>query len=329
MTSVPEFEELAAPRHILQPATAAQIWVALVTVYLVWGSTYLGLKVATETMPPQLALGFRFLVAGTILAGIVALRRGARALRVTRRELAGAALVGVMLLGIGMSALAIGQAYVPTGVAALLIAVTPVFIALLRLGSGDRPSLVTWLGIGVGLAGIAVLVRPGSDIAGVAGATPQERAFWSLMIVLGSASWAIGSFLQQRIPTPRDTAVMSTYEMLAGGIALVLAGMLRGERWPDLLDASARSWGGWVYLVTAGSLIGFSAFVWLIDHAPISLASTYAYVNPVVAVALGTLVLGESLTSGVLVGGAVIVGGVALVVSGERFTRRARAEPDG
>lgn len=322
MTSVPEFDDLVAPRHALKPASTGQVWAALVTVYIIWGSTYLGLKLATETMPPQLALGSRFLVAGGLLALFIALRRGAGALRVTRRELAGAALVGVMLLGIGMSALAIGQAYVPTGVAALLIAITPVFIALLRFGSGDRPSLVTWLGIGVGLAGIAVLVRPGSDVAGVAGATAEQRAFWSLMIVLGSASWAIGSFLQQRIPTPQDTAVMSTYEMLAGGTALVLVGMLRGERWPDLLDASARSWGGWIYLVTAGSLIGFSAFVWLIDHAPISLASTYAYVNPVVAVALGTLVLGESLTSGVLVGGAVIIAGVALVVSGERFTGR-------
>ena len=321
MTSVPEFDELVAPRHALKPASTGQVWAALVTVYIIWGSTYLGLKLATETMPPQLALGSRFLVAGSLLALFVALRRGTGALRVTRSELAGAALVGVMLLGVGMSALAIGQAYVPTGVAALLIAVTPVFIALLRFGTGDRPSLVTWLGIAVGLAGIAVLVRPGSDVAGVAGATAEQRAFWSVMIVLGSASWAIGSFLQQRIPTPSDTAVMSTYEMLAGGTALVLVGMMRGERWPDLLDASARSWGGWLYLVTAGSLIGFSAFVWLIDHAPISLASTYAYVNPVVAVALGTLVLGESLTSGVLVGGAVIIAGVALVVSGERFTR--------
>ena len=115
---------------------------------------------------------------------------------------------------------------------------------------------------------------------------------------------------------------MSTYEMVAGGLALLLVGMLRGEQLADFVDATARSWAGWVYLVLVGSLVGFSAFVWLIDHAPISLASTYAYVNPVVAVALGTLVLGESLTSGVLIGGAIIVGGVALVVSGERRAGR-------
>lgn len=289
---------------------------------MVWGSTYLGIKLATESMPTQLALGLRFLVAAAILAGIVAVRRGPAALRVTRAELRGAALVGVMLLGVGMSTVGLGQDYVPTGVAALLVAVTPLWIVLLRFGSGDRPPIVTWLGIGVGLVGVALLVLPGSDVAPVGGATPQQRALWSLIIVVGSASWAAGAFLQQRIATPKDPLVMSTYEMVAGGLALVLVGSVRGERMADVLDATAASRAGWVYLVVMGSLVAFSAFVWLVDHAPISLVSTYAYVNPVVAVALGTLVLGESLTSGVLIGGAVIIGGVALVVSGERVGRR-------
>jgi len=227
-----------------------------------------------------------------------------------------------MLLGVGMTTVVMGQQYVPTGVTALLVAVTPLWIVLLRTVFGDRPRLVTWLGVGVGLVGVAMLVLPGSDVAEVGGATPQQRAFWSLLIVLGAASWATGTFLQQRIPTPRDPMAMSVYEMLFGGLALVIVGMLRGERWPDLFDATARSWAGWAYLVVAGSLIAFSAFVWLIDHAPISLVSTYAYVNPVVAVALGTLVLGESLTGGVVLGGLIIIGGVMLVVSGERLSRR-------
>lgn len=321
MTSLPEFEELAAPPHTPRTATAGRIWAALLIVYVVWGSTYLGIKLATESMPAQLALGSRFLAAAAILAVVVAVRRGPSALRVTRRELGGAALVGVMLLGVGMSTVGLGQDYVPTGVAALLVAVTPMWIVLLRTVTGDRPRLVTLLGIGLGLVGVALLVLPGSDVAEVGDASPQQRALWSLLIVLGAASWATGSFLQQRIATPPDALVMTTYEMVAGGLALVLVGTLRGETVDDLLDATAVSWAGWVYLVLVGSLIAFVAFVWLLDHAPISLVSTYAYVNPVVAVALGTLVLGEPLTGGVLLGGAVIIGGVMLVVSGERLSR--------
>jgi drug/metabolite transporter (DMT)-like permease len=321
VTSVPEFEDLVTPPHEPSAASPGRIWAALVVVYIVWGSTYLGIKLATESMPAQLALGSRFLVAASVLALVVRLRRGPGSLRVTRRELGGAALVGVMLLGVGMSTVGLGQDYVPTGVAALLVAVTPVWIVLLRAGSGDRPRLVTWLGVGVGLVGVALLVLPGSDVAEVGDATPQQRALWSLLIVLGSASWATGSFLQQRIPTPKDALVMSTYEMVAGGLALIAVGTVRGESWADVLDATAVSWAGWLYLVVFGSLLAFSAFVWLIDHAPISFVSTYAYVNPVVAVILGTLVLGEALTSGVVVGGLVIVAGVALVVSGERLSR--------
>lgn len=322
MTSLPEFEDIAATPHPARIATSGRIWTALLVVYIVWGSTYLGIKLASESMPIQLALGSRFLVAAAVLALFLMLRKGRAALRVTRQELGGAALVGVLLLGVGMTTVGIGQDYVPTGVAALLVAVTPLWIVVLRTVFADRPRPLTYLGVGIGLVGVALLVLPGSDVAPVGGATPQQRALWSLAIVLGSASWATGSFLQQRIPTPSDALVMTTYEMVAGGLALIVVGTLRGERLPDLLDATAVSWAGWAYLVVFGSLLAFVAFVWLLDNAPISLVSTYAYVNPVVAVALGTLFLGEPLTSGVLLGGAVIIGGVMLVVSGERLARR-------
>ncbi len=325
MTAVPEFEELAEPparRGAPLPASPAKVWAALWLVYLVWGSTYLGIRLAIESMPPQVSIGLRFLIAAPILALIVVLRGGAGRLRVTRAELGGAALVGVMLLGVGMSTVTLAERYVPTGVAALLVAVTPVWIVLLRTFTGDRPRLVTWLGVGTGLVGVAILVLPGSDVATVGDASSSQRALWSLAIVIGSASWAAGSFLQPRIPTPRDPLVMSTYEMLFGGLALVMVGVLRGEQISQMLDATPRSWAGWVYLVVVGSLITFSAFVWLIDHAPLSLVSTYAYVNPVVAVALGALILGEPLTAGLLLGGAVVVAGVALVVSGERLGKQ-------
>ena len=138
--------------------------------------------------------------------------------------------------------------------------------------------------------GVAVLVLPGDHVDSVGGATPGQRALWSLLIMLGSACWAIGSFLQPRIRTPRDQLVLTTYEMLTGGAALCLVGLARGERLTDFAEATARSWVGWVYLVTFGSLVGYTAFVWLLSHAPLSLVTTYAYVNPVVAVALGFLV---------------------------------------
>lgn len=321
MTSLPEFEDLAATPHPARIATPARIWTALVVVYIVWGSTYLAIKLASESMPTQLGLGLRFLAAAALLALFLVVRKGPRSLRVGRRELGGAALVGVLLLGVGMSTVGLGQDYVPTGVAALLVAVTPLWIVLLRTFFADRPRPITFLGVGIGLVGVALLVLPGSDIAPVGDATVQQRVLWSLAIVIGSASWATGSFLQQRIPTPSDALVMTTYEMVAGGIALILVGSLRGDRLGDFLDATAVSWAGWIYLVLFGSLLAFVAFVWLLDNAPISLVSTYAYVNPVVAVALGTLILGEPLTSGVLLGGAVIIGGVMLVVSGERLGR--------
>jgi drug/metabolite transporter (DMT)-like permease len=300
------------------PASTAAVWSALWVVYLIWGSTYLAIAVAIESMPPLLALGTRFLAAAALLALFLAVRRGPRTLRVSWPELRGAAVIGVLLLGAGIGFLTLAERYVPTGVAALLVAVVPLWVVLLRAGTGDRPHLVTWLGVAVGLAGVAVLVLPGDHVESVGGASDVQRTVWSLLIMLGSACWAIGSFLQPRITTPRDQLVLTTYEMLTGGVVLCLVGLARGERLGDFADATARSWTGWAYLVTFGSLLGYTAFVWLLSHAPLSLVTTYAYVNPVVAVALGFLVLHEELTAGVLVGGAIVVAGVVLVVSGER-----------
>jgi drug/metabolite transporter (DMT)-like permease len=297
------------------------VWSALWVVYLVWGSTYLGIAVSIETMPPLVALGTRFLAAAGLLAAFLAVRRGPRTLRVSWSELRGASVVGVLLLGAGIGILTLAERYVPTGVAALIVAVVPLWVVLLRSATGDRPPVVTWIGVAVGLAGVALLVLPGDHVESVGGATPAQRALWSLAIVFGSACWALGSFLQPRLRTPRDPLVLTTYEMLAGGLVLTLLGLLRGERITDMGSASASSWWAWTYLVLIGSLVGYTAFVWLLGHTPLSLVTTYAYVNPVVAVALGWLVKSEPLTFGVLVGGAVVVAGVVLVVSGERLAR--------
>jgi drug/metabolite transporter (DMT)-like permease len=303
----------------IAPASSVAVWSALGVVYVVWGSTYLAIAVAVETMPPLTSLGTRFLAACVVLGLALVLRRGPRALAVTWQELRGAVVVGALLLGVGLGVLSLAEQHVPSGVAALIVAIMPLWVVILRAVSGDRPPLVTWLGVAVGIAGVAVLVGSGSDGSGEAGA---QRTFWSVAMLGSTACWAFGSFLQPKIRTPRDPLVMSFFEMLTGGIALTAVGLLRGEHVADLAHASSRSWWAWAYLVVVGSLFAYTAYVWLVGHAPLSLVSTYAYVNPVVAVLLGWWILGEQVSIGLLLGGAIVVVGVMLVVSAERMARR-------
>lgn len=297
-------------------------WLALATVYVVWGSTYLAIAVVIESMPPLLGLGTRFIAAALILGITLTLARGPAVLRVTRVEAMGSALIGFLLLGCGIGILTLAERYVPTGVAALIVAVVPSWIVLLRLTDGQRPHLWTWLGVVVGLVGVAVLLRPGTA------STPDNTtSIWGLAVVFGSACWALGSFITPRLSLPANAFTLTTYEMLFGGLVLCLAGLARGERINGAVldDATMRSWTAWLYLVLIGSIVAYSAYVWLLGTAPLSLVATYAYVNPVVAVLLGALVLGESLTANVVVGGAIVVGGVALVVSGERSPQLEKA----
>lgn len=304
--------EAAPSARAATPASPAAVWGALAVVYVVWGSTYLAIRVIVETVPPLVAMGARFLVAGALLALLVTARRGARALRTGPRQLAAAGLVGLLLLLGGNGMVAIAERTVPSGLAALLVAATPLWLVCLRTLTGDRPRAVSLTGTLLGFAGLAVLARPGSAGAGV--------QTWGVLLVLGaSASWAVGSFVSGRLPLPADPFVTSVYEMLLGGAAMALVGVLRGELRGLHLDAvPAEAWFSWVYLVVAGSLAAFSAYVWLLGNAPISLVATYAYVNPVVAVLLGALLLAEAVTPAILVGGAVVVLGVGLVVTVER-----------
>lgn len=318
-------DDVSAPRATT--GSPAAVWTSMAIVYVVWGSTYLAIALVIDTMPPLVALGTRFLAASAVLALFVAVRRGRATLRVSRAELASSVLIGTLLLGVGMGVLAYAERYVPTGVAALIVAVVPLWIVLLRAATGDRPPWVTWVGVAVGLVGIALLVLPGShDDSG--SAASGERMLWSVLMLGSTFCWALGTFLQPRIPTPRDPLVLTTYEMLTGAVVLTGVGLLRGEHVSDLAHASAASWWGWLYLVTFGSLLAFTAFVWVAGHAPVSLVATYAYVNPVVAVLLGWLFRGESLTLGLLVGAAVVVVGVALVVSAERLAGKGSREDD-
>ena len=286
----------------------AKIWIALWTVYIVWGSTYLGIELAGETMPPFFAAGTRFLIAGTLMLGIVAWRRGTAALRLTKAEAASAAIIGVLLPGAN-SILFLTERQVPIGLASLIIAAIPLWVVLLRLAARERPDLISVTGLVVGFAGIALLVRPGGGSGSLG---------YLLLTVLGSFLWAFGSFLSPRLPVPRDAFAATAYEMLAGGAVLMTVALLSYS--PSELnpaDYSARSIFGLWYLIIFGSLIGYSAYAWLLANAPIGQVSTYAYVNPVIAIALGAIVLGESITWRIVGGALLILAAVAIVVRRE------------
>jgi drug/metabolite transporter (DMT)-like permease len=284
------------------------VWSALAIVYVVWGSTYLGIAVAIESIPPMLSGAMRFITAATLLGAFLLVRSGPSALRMTRRELVGAAVIGLLLLTTGNGLLAVAQQYISTGLAALLVASVPLWLVVFRFAVRDRPKPLTVAGVLVGLAGMAGLSLTGGEAGSAVGV---------VVVLIGSVSWAVGAFLSGRITMPRNPLATSMVEMFAGGLGLVVAGTAAGERL-DLSAVTDRSWIALAYLVLIGSLVGFTAFSWLLGNAPISLVSTYAYVNPAVAVLLGALVLAEPITPQITVGGLVILVGVALVISTER-----------
>ncbi len=312
----------------MPPARTALIWTALVLVYLLWGSTYLGIRVAVESLPPLISAAMRFAAAAVVLAVVLRLRRGPGALRVPAHRVGSAALIGVLLLAGGNGLVVLAESgppgtAVPSGVAALLVATVPLLVVLLRTAGGDRPRPWTFLGVALGFAGLVLLVLPRDGVDGV----PVAGA---LTVVAAAASWSVGSYLSGKIRMPTDPFVATVYEMVAGAAVLALVGVARGElRGFSFADVTGRSWAAMAYLMVAGSLVAFTAYVWLLAHAPISLVSTYAYVNPVVAVILGALFVAEPITSQVLMGGAVIVVGVAVVVSTERPRRSPPPAVDG
>ncbi|MBE3008475.1 EamA family transporter [Microbispora sp. NEAU-D428] len=289
-----------------------RVWLALAAVYVVWGSTYLGIAIAIQTLPPMTSGGLRFVAAALVLGTVLLVR--AVPFRMTWRQFGGAALVGLLLLAGGNGMVAVAEQHISSGLAALLVASTPLWLIVLRTVFRDRPHVLTLAGVLVGFAGVAFLSLRGGGASG--------NGVGITVVLLGSLSWSVGSFISPRIPMPANPFVASTVEMAVGGGALLVMGLVQGER----LHVGAVSWQSWAalaYLVLVGSLVGFTSYIWLLGHAPISLVSTYAYVNPVVAVILGMAVLSEPVTAAMLVAGALIVVGVALVVSTERRGRTA------
>ena len=288
------------------------IWSAMWAVYIVWGSTYLAIRVVVETVPPFLSAAMRFLVAGVLMYAW-AIRRGDReGDRPTLRQWRSAAIVGGALLLGGNGMVVWAEQTVPSGIAALLVGTVPLWMALIAgLVLRER---ITWreiLGILVGFGGVALLVGPvggtGFDPLGIAA------------VLFASVSWAGGSLYARRAPLPSRPLVGTGMEMVAGGMILAVVGVAAGELGElDVAAFSTASWVGLGYLVVFGSLVGFAAYAWLLRVARTSLVATYAYVNPVIAVLLGWAILGEAVTLRTLLAGLVIVGAVALIVSSRR-----------
>jgi drug/metabolite transporter (DMT)-like permease len=262
-------------------------------------------------------MGSRYFVAGVLLGVLLGFRGGLRRLRVTRREFLGCAALGLLLPVLGNGLVSVGENLgAPSGVTALLIAIAPLMIAIFRFASGDRPHAWSVFGLLLGFVGLAYLVLVGRNTGG----DDRVPVGAALIVLFASTCWAFGSWVQPRLTLPRDAFVMTVHEMWIGGVILLVAGSVAGERF-DLAAYSGKTWLAWGYLVVFGSMVAFSAYVWLLANAPIGLVATYAYVNPVVAVALGALILDEPITRAVLIGGGVIVASVAIVISVERVRK--------
>lgn len=294
------------PRRRLLP------WIALLVVWVVWGSTYLAIRIVVREMPPLAAAGTRFLCAGAMM-GLVALFADRGRGRPGRRQWLDYALIGVLLLSIGNSLVMWAEQTVPSGIAALIVATVPLWMLLLDgLRPGGEPwTARVWIGTAVGLGGVALVARPGGEV---------ESGHWLAILALQVAclSWTMGALYAQQVPRRLPLASAAAIEMLAGALVILAASRLLGEDWSRMFAASARAWGGVSYLVVFGSLVGFTAFAYCLNELPATTVGTYAYVNPVVAVVLGWLVLAEPLTPGLLAGGLLIVASVALTTLRKR-----------
>jgi drug/metabolite transporter (DMT)-like permease len=293
-------------------APSRQVWAGLAVIYFVWGSTYVAIKIAVDSLPPLLTAGTRFLVAGAILAAVLAARR--TSLRITWRELRGCALAGLLLLALGVGVVHVAETRIDSSIAAMIAGTVPLQIILMRLVAGENVARATRLSTLAGLAGLVLVVAPGLG----SGSTALGLA----ISISAAFSWALGSFLSRGLALPRDPAVAAVWEMAAGGVFLTVAALAFGE-WRDLGGGAltAGSVAAWAYLVVAGSIVGFTVYGWLLRVAPISLVVTHQYVNPLVAIALGVLILGERPSPWSIAGALIVVAAVYVAIRAESPTR--------
>lgn len=284
-----------------------QVWAALAIVYVVWGSTYFAIRIVVRELPPLYSAGGRFALAGLIVLAIGAATRSLKG--VTWRGVLYAAVPGVLLTAGGNGAVMLAERTLESSFAALIVALAPILMAVMTMGLDRRiVGRRAALGLALGFGGLVLLIRPQPgghvDLTGAS------------IMLLATTSWAAGSVFAARRPTGMSAPATAGFQMLLGGVALAIGGLAFQERIPASLPPSAypSAW-ALLYLVVFGSLVGFSAYSWLLSRAPISLVSTYAYVNPVVAIGLGVVFLQEQFGIGELIASAVILLGVALIVS--------------
>ncbi len=296
-------------------------WLALLVVYVVWGSTYMAIRIAVREMPPFAAAALRFGASGLVMAAIaffVDREHG----RPTRRQLADYALVGVLLLAFGNAMVMWAEQRISSGITALIVGMVPTWLTLF---DGLRPqgqpwTLRVWLGVMVGMAGVALVARPGGGI---------EAGHWPAvaMLMLASIAWSIGSLYSQSVPRRLPLFSAAAVEMIAGALLLAFESRLMREDLGRFVSASPQAWLALVYLAVFGSLVGFTAFAFCLNELPATTVGTYAYVNPVVAVLLGSVFLGEPLSAGLVTGAVLILGAVLLTTTRRRPPRPIRETP--
>ena len=314
MASAPRFSPADVAHSLRQRAGAGaarpglRIWLALGTVYILWGSTYLGIKYAIDTIPPFLMGSLRFLVAGGVLY-LLAIRTGdTRGDQVGGRQWLAALVIGGALLVGGNGGVILAEQYAPTGIVALLVATAPLWMAVIdRVVFGRRLPVLGVVGLLIGFGGVAFLIGwPGAGRINLAGAA---------LALAAPVCWASGSVFTRHVRLPKRPLVAAGMEMLWAGLVFAIASILTGEvgrlHWQHVSTTSIVAL---LYLIVLGSLVGFSAYVWLLRSAPLSLVSTYAYVNPVVAVILGGIFLGEAINARLVMAGGIIILAVALIV---------------
>ncbi|GAB4544128.1 MAG: drug/metabolite exporter YedA [Anaerolineales bacterium] len=293
----------------MKESMKTKIWLALIALYIVWGSTYLGIKVAIETIPPFLHAAIRFLVSGMIL---VLWQRAAGNPLPTRAQWKSTAMIGTLLLLGGNGLVAWAEQFIPSGIAALIIASVPMFLVIVEAlrPNGGKPTAQAVIGLLIGFVGIVILVGPGDLSKGGASFNP----FGIAALLAACISWAIGSTYSKGVDLPKSSLMATGAEMLTGSIGLLVVSFLAGElnRW-NPAGVSARSLIGLLYLISVGSIIGFGSYIWLLQNAPISLVATYAYVNPIIAALLGAWLGSEPLEPRIGLAAAIIIGSVIFI----------------
>jgi drug/metabolite transporter (DMT)-like permease len=299
-----------------------QVIIAFAALYLIWGSTYLGIRFAIATIPPFLMAGTRFLIAGLIMFAIA---RTQTTLRSTWREWRTSFIVGACLLLGGNGGVTLSEKYIESGLAAVIVATVPIYITLLGwlTGMSPRPRPVVWLGLAGGFLGVIILIAPALRFSSSNG---PHAAIGMSILLLSSFIWSAGSLYSSARKSASSSFLTAAQQMVCGGTLLTLAGLLTGEAAKFHPGAiSSLSLGAFIYLVLIGGIIGYFSYAWLLRHCDPAKVATYAYVNPIVAVLLGAAFAGEVLTARTIFAAGLIVGSVALVITAQQFRPKVKA----